>query len=169
MSIEIRKGTAADTEHFIKLLHEVRDTMTCPEWFYLDPDDEVREMMEDGTMRLWVAVDGDRLAGAFDIVIPGLRHYNYGYDLGFSEEELLRVINMDSAAVHPDYRGLGLQKRLMETAQAEIVKEGEKIRLCTVHPENRFSLNNVRKQGYTIQKKMEKYQSVRYILRKDVP
>lgn len=167
MNITIRKGTLADTENYIRLLREVKDAMAEQDWFFLDPPDAVREMMADGSMRLWVAEDGDRLAGAFDLLLPGTDGNNYGYDLGFDEEMLLRVVQMDTAAVHPDYRGLGLQKRLMEEAQKAIPSGS--ILLCTIHPENRFSLNNVLKQGYTIEKKLPKYGSVRYILRKDLP
>lgn len=168
MDIEIRRGTKSDTENFIRLLQEVKEAMEHKEWFYLDPPEVVREMMENGTMQLWVAVDGDSLAAAFDILLPGLGSHNYGYDLGFTEEQLWRVINMDSAAVHPDYRGQGLQRRLMQTAEAELTGAGERILLCTVHPENRFSLQNVLSQGYTIQKQLAKYGSVRYLLRKDI-
>ena len=168
MSVEIRKGNFSDMETFISLLQEVRESMENKEWFYLDSPEDIRALMTDGTMQLWVAMDGDRMAAAFDILYPGLEEYNYGYDLGFTEEELLRVINMDSAAVHPDYRGQGLQKRLMQTAEATLAGEGERILLCTVHPKNRFSLQNVLKQGYVIQKELPKYDSVRYILRKDI-
>lgn len=169
MAIEIRRGDMGDTENFIKLLYDVQAAMPHKEWFYLDPPEEIREMMADGTMQLWVAMDGDQLAGAFDILIPGTQEFNYGHDLGFTEEELLRVINMDTAAVHPDYRGQGLQRRLMQEAEKEIAGIGQRILLCTVHPDNPYSLNNVLKQGYTIQKKLEKYGSVRYILRRDLP
>lgn len=168
MAIVIRKGGMEHTEALIVLLREVWEAMPNREWFYLDSPEDVRQMMADGTMELWVALDGEHLAGAFDILHPGLDAYNYGYDLGFAEEELLRVINMDTAAVHPDYRGRGLQKKLMETAEAELQERGKHILLCTVHPENRFSLNNVLKQGYSIQKELPKYGSVRYILRKDI-
>ncbi|MBO4937424.1 MAG: GNAT family N-acetyltransferase [Oscillospiraceae bacterium] len=166
MNITIRKGTLADTEAYIRLLREVKDAMENQEWFFLDPPDTVREMMADGSMQLWVAEDGERLVGGFDLLLPGLEDYSYGYDLNFDEEQLLRVVQMDTAAVHPDYRGLGLQKRLMEQAQQQI--PAGSILLCTIHPDNRFSLNNVLKQGYTIEKKLEKYGSVRYILRKDL-
>lgn len=168
MCINIRKGTKCDLDAFIILLREVREAMEHKEWFYLDPPEDIRAMMADGIMELWVAEENDRIVAALDVLRPGLEEINYGYDLGFSEEELMRVINMDSAAVHPDYRGRGLQRKLIQCAEEQIRGEGNRILLCTVHPENRFSLQNVLDQGYTIQKRLEKYGSVRYILRKDI-
>lgn len=166
--MEIRKGTPADTERFLTLLQLVRACMVQKEWFYMDPPEDVRKMIEDGTMEFWVAMEDNCLAGAFSIIYPGLTEMNYGYDLDFSEEDLLRVVNMDTAAVHPDFRGRGLQKRLMQTAEQAISETGHKILLCTVHPDNRYSLQNVCNQGYVIQKRLEKYGSVRYVLRKDL-
>lgn len=166
--IIIRRGTREDTENFIRLLAFVRQGMTHKEWFYLDPPEDVREMMNSGIMRLWVAMDGDRLAGAFDALMPGLEAYNYGYQLGFSTEELRNVINMDTAAVHPDYRGRHLQRRLLQAAEAELSGNGEKHLLCTIHPENLYSLRNALAQGYAIQKTLPMYGSVRHILRKDI-
>lgn len=168
MELTIRKGTVADTEQFIRLLDTVREAMEHKEWFYLDPHGFVREMMKTGKMELWVAMDGERMAAAFDILRPGLDEYNYGYDLNLTKEQLLRVINMDSAAVLPEYRGLGLQRKLIAMGEEQLRREGKRILLCTVHPDNRFSLDNVLKQGYQIQKKLDKYGSVRYLLRKDL-
>lgn len=169
MGIVIRKGTAADTEAYIRMLQEVQAAMDNQEWFFLDPSEEIREMMENGMMQLWVAEEDGRMAGAFDYIVPGLASINYGYDLGFTREELLRVVQMDTAAVYPAFRGRGLQKKLMETAEAEIRQQQSRILLTTVHPDNRYSLENILKQDYSIAKKVEKYNSVRYILRKNLP
>lgn len=166
--MELRKGNLEDTEKFVQLLQEVRSGMVHKEWFYLDPPEDVREMIASGTMQLWVAMEGDRMAAAFSVIYPGLSEMNYGYDLEFSQEELLNVICMDTAAVHPDFRGQKLQQRLMQMAEEEIAHTGDKVLLCTVHPDNHYSLQNVLNQGYTIQKKLEKYGSVRYILRKNL-
>lgn len=167
-NITIRQGTMEDIDAVIDLLQTVREGMDHQEWFYLDPPEDVREMMKKGVMKLWVAMDGNKIAAAFDFLIPGLETYNYGYDLGLSKNELLAVINMDSAAVHPDYRGKGLQRKLIQEGEKSLIGQGRHILLCTVHPDNQFSLNNVLKQGYTIQKKLAKYGSVRYVLRKDL-
>lgn len=163
-----RKGLMADTEAFVHFLAAVKERMIQQDWFYLDPPDTVRDMMADGTMELWLAMDGERIAAAFDILHPGVDSYNYGYDLGFTDVQLREVIHMDTAAVHWDYRGLGLQGKLVQMAEATLCGQGRKILLSTVHPENVYSLNNMLKQGYQIQKRVKKYGSERYILRKDI-
>ena len=168
MEMEIRKGTDADLEDFIHLLHLVWERMEQKEWFYLDPPDVIRSLMKENILEIWVAMDDGHLAGALSILHPGLSEFNYGYDLGYDEERLLNVVCMDSAAVHPDYRGMGLQKRLLERAEQELCLDGEKFLLCTIHPENTFSLNNALKQGYEIQKTMDKYGSVRHLLCKKI-
>ena len=168
MSLTFRKGTLSDAERFSEFLEEIRAGMSNKEWLYLDPPDLVSEMIADGTMELWLAVDGDRLAAVFDILYPGLDSCNYGYDLNLTESELLQVVHMDTSAVHPDYRGQGLQGRMVHTAERELVGSGKRILLCTVHPENQFSLNNMLNQGFEIQKRVRKYGSERLILRKNI-
>ena len=165
MDIRIRKIGRAEVHKYLEFLHEVKAMMEQDEWFFLDPDEEVYELMDQGAMGIWLAEENDRIAAVFCVVYPGYREFNLGYDLGFMETELTRVVHMDTAAVHPDYRGQGLQHRMMRHAERELAG---KILMCTIHPDNRYSLNNVLKQGYSIEKKTQKYGSVRYILRKDI-
>lgn len=164
MDIVTRKGKYADLEAFLAFTHAVQDAMPQNGWFALDPDDEMRELTAAGDMEFWMAECGGRLAAVFSIIRPGLRDFNLGWELGMTEAELLRVTHMDTAAVHPDFRGRGLQRRMM--AQAEKSLAG-RILLCTIHPDNRYSLGNALGLGYTIEKRVAKYGSVRYILRKD--
>lgn len=168
MDFQFRKGTPEDTEAFLLFLDEVKAGMSQKDWFYLDPADAVRRMMTDGTMEFWLAFHEEKLAAVFSILFPGLQSYNYGYDLELSEEELLQVVHMDTAAVHPDYRGFGLQGRMVQLAEQELAGTGKRILLSTVHPENKFSLNNMLKQKYEIQKRVGKYGSERLILRKNI-
>lgn len=168
MELSFRKGSASDTETLIHFLNEIKTYMPQKEWFYVDPPEIIRAMMMDGTMELWLVEDGHSVAAIFDILRPGLADFNYGYDLGLSEEELLQVVHMDTSAVHPDYRGNGLQVRMMRIAEQELSGKGRRILLTTVHPDNHYSLRNILSQGYRIQKRTEKYGSERYILRKDI-
>ena len=165
MEIQIRKIGMEEVYKYLEFLHEVKALMEQDEWFFLDPDEEVYEMMEQDAMGIWLAQDGERIAAVFCVVYPGLKEFNLGYDLGFSEDDLHRVVHMDTVAVHPDYRGQGLQHRMMLHAEQELTG---RILMCTIHPDNKYSLNNVLKQGYTIKMRVEKYGSIRYILQKNL-
>lgn len=165
--MNIRKGSLADAETFIAFLKEVRAGMEHKDWLYMDPTEEIQHMIMDGSHEFWMAYDDGTLAAVFSVVHPGLSEMNYGYDLELTREELLRVVNMDTIAVHPKYRGRGLRFSLMQHAENDVCSYEDKILLCTVHPDNQFSLKNILGLGYTIQRKLEKYNSVRYILRKD--
>jgi len=76
MPISFRKGTNQDVETVIVFLDEIRTGMPNKKWFYLDPPDLVREMMADGTMELWLAMDGDKTAAVFSVLHPGLESCN---------------------------------------------------------------------------------------------
>lgn len=164
----IRKGTMQDTEPFIQLMASVKQSMEHKEWLYLDPPDEVRRMMRSGILSLWVAVDGERIVGAFDVLFPKLETFNYGYAAGLSGEDLLSVVNLDTVVVDPEYRGMGLQQRLMQRAEKDLARTGKHILMCTVHPENRYCLKNVLSQGYTVCRTVDMYGSVRHVLRKNI-
>lgn len=168
MAIIFRKGSLSDADAFVQFLAEVRADMVQKDWLYLDPPEMIREMMAGGILELWVAMDGDRVAAAFSILHPGLESFNYGYELGLTKEELLSVVHMDTSAVHPAYRGQGLQRKMVQTAEEALSGRGEKILLCTVHPENQYSLRNMQTQGYSIRKRVEMYGSERYILQKNI-
>ena len=78
MELTIRKGTMADVESFIGLMTEVHAEMEQKEWFCMDSPEVIRKAMEAGNMELWVAMDGQRMAGALGVLHPGLEEYNYG-------------------------------------------------------------------------------------------
>lgn len=165
MDITIRKGTPSDLESFLAFTHAVRDAMADKAWFALDPDGELRELTADGSMEFWMAEAHGRLAAVFSIIRPALRAFNLGYEIGLEAPDLLRVVHMDTAAVHPDFRGRGLQRNMM--AHAEEALRGH-ILLCTIHPDNRYSLRNALALGYRVEKRVGRYGSVREILRKDM-
>ena len=168
MDYLFRKGTEEDVDTFLRFLDAVKAGMSRKEWLYLDSADTVHSMVKDGMLEFWLAFREEQLAAVFSILFPGLNSYNYGYDLGFGQEELLKVVHMDTAAVHPDFRGHGLQGRMVRLAEQALAGTGERILLSTVHPENKFSLNNMLKQGYSIRKRVGKYGSERLILQKEI-
>ena len=76
--------------------------------------------------------------------------------------------NADSVIVHPDYRGNGLQRKLLETALTRL-RPGIVGIGATVSPENQYSLNNALASGFTIAARREMYGGYdRYLLKKMV-
>ena len=68
--LEIRKGTEKDIPELIDLLDYVRNSMEQKEWLFLDPPETIRERMADGSMTLWIAMDGKRL---WALLTPSIR------------------------------------------------------------------------------------------------
>ena len=102
-------------------------------------------------------METNALAGVLIASLPGKGEENLGWDIGMAEEELGRVAHMESVAILPKYRGNGLQHTLMKIAEEELRNHGYRYLMCTVHPENKFSKNNMIKQGYQVVLTKEKY------------
>lgn len=157
--IRIEKAEPADYEAIIGLIEEVWQQLDRKEWFVADNAQYTRELLSSGTGRAYKATDCEtgRLAGIFIAALPGISQENLGYDIGLSRKELSLVAHMDTAAVLPKYRGQKLQYRLMQMAEKELKAEGLRYLMCTVHPQNRYSRENVLRQGYEVVATKEKY------------
>ena len=97
----------------------------------------------------------------------GLNEENYGYDLDFSKEDILKTINFESTIVLPEYRGNGLQRKIIEVLEEAALEEDIKYIGATADPENVYSVNNIKSMGFEIVKEKEKYGGLRrYIFKK---
>lgn len=163
----LREAAAADLSGIMMVMDTAAKTTSPKEWFVSDDAEYVQAHIGSETGFILVA-EADGLITAFFMVhYPGLDENNLGRELEFSEEELLDTAHMDSAAVLPEYRGHGLQGRLCVMAEEKLKSAGYRHFLCTVHPDNRFSLHNMQKNGYEIKATVLKYGGLRrYILAK---
>lgn len=153
MKLVIRRAEPAESRIAADIVKAVFQAM--PEenkiWFSIDAVDKEAARIASGEDLAWLAVDedaGGKAAGVFIVEFPGDSPDNMGHYAGFSEEQLQQVVHMDTAAVLPEYRGQKLQKRLMERAEAELKDMGYRYLMCTVHPENPYSRQNIVAQGY---------------------
>lgn len=169
--IRIEKATSEDAQEMLRLIQTVHDQMENKQWYVIEGMEEYADYLEEGKGVGYKAVDEDtgKMAGIFLAIIPEDRELNLGYDLGFTEDMARKVAIMETAAILPEYRGQNLQYRTMMAAEKELKENGYRYLLCTVHPENRFSLHNVLKQGYQIKMTKEKYGGfLRHILLKEI-
>lgn len=160
MDFKIERAKKEDIPAIMKLIFDVHEQI--PEerkcWFVIDIEADTKLLEEE---KAWaykaVETSTGRLAAAFTTAFPGSDTGNLGRDIGFKEDQLMQVAHMDTAVVSSDYRGYGLQKRLMEFAEEDLRKAGYRYLCCTAHPENIYSKNNILKQGYQIMATKEKY------------
>lgn len=176
----IRRALNTDVEGIVQVMEEAVRTMERPEWFVSDDEAFIREHIDSKGFTM-IAEKPDfqgceegkgnpphRIGGFLIVKFPGLSEKNLGHTLHMPEENLLRVAHMDSAAVLPSWRGQGLQGKLIDAAERELIGGPYTLLMATVHPENRFSLENFLRRGYTVKATVRRYGGLlRYVLLKD--
>lgn len=150
MNFIIEKATKSQYPEIVKLIRSTCNNIQPNEWFAADNDEYTYEMLMTGKGTGYVATEKETntLAAIFMSLVPGDGVENLGRDFGLSDDKLPYVAHMESVVVKSDYRGHHLQKRLMETAEADLKKEGYRYLCCTIHPDNKYSMNNALSLGY---------------------
>lgn len=147
------------------LQDKVVEGIVHKEMFVSSPQEELEEIIKDiGCMMGYQTQEGKLVAmGVY--AGYGYHAHNYGYDLGFEGEELLTVGQIEATIVDPDYRGIGLQRKLCEALEEVARKDNKTYITATVSPINPYSLNNFLTLGYENKLEKLKYGGVkRYIL-----
>lgn len=157
--IEIFQAGRESLEEAVRLVQNTAEKMKEKSWFVAESLEEFDRWMRKDQGWLYVAKDcsSGQLAGMFFVVLPGMEEENLGYDIGMQGRQLYECAIMDTVVVLPEYRGMHLQYEMMQTAERKLHKEGYRYLLCTVHPENKFSRENVKRQGYKKILTKEKY------------
>jgi hypothetical protein len=155
----LRKYISEDYASVRKLIYDVWQETPVKDWFAVDDFDYLDKILGDLHTCIIEAVDTatNRQAAVFVLVFPASGPDNLGADIGLDEDEQRKVVHMDIAATLPEFRGHGLQYRLMDYAEKMLQTTGIKYLMCTVHPENVFSKRNVEKLGYRLVKTGMKY------------
>jgi len=158
----VRSVTEADLEAVLRLQETVR--LDLPDLAFLCTATRA-ELADSIQNDLCLGVfDGGRIV-AFTILIvnrscPG----NLGQKLGFPPEE---CVTFEIVFVHPDCRGLGMQRFFIEERERYARRLGAKRGFSTVAPKNYFSLNNILGAGFSIYDRREMYGGMdRYIMMK---
>lgn len=164
--MQLRRCTPADAPAVFALQNEVRAAMPHPDQFVPDTLENIMAYLErDLCIGAW---HGSRLGGYLIVRFCGEAPENYAAFLGVPQSEWVHWANADSAIVHADYRGNGLQRLMMQAAlplfPAGITHIG-----ATVSPQNQYSLNNALASGFTIAARREMYGGYdRYLLAKEL-
>lgn len=109
----------------------------------------------------------DELVGLWSLIPFGELEENYGYDLDFTKEQLLKTINFENAIVKENARGIGLDKTVVNYAVEQMNKENDYF-ACTIALTNLPSIKAMVKNKFFIRRCKLKYGGYeRYILLRD--
>ena len=120
MTFKIVKAEETDYQLFASVIQEVYEALEQKEWFAADNAEYTYHMLKDcnGVGYKAVHEPSGAVAGIFLVTFPGILKKIWGVISDFGGSAL--VAQMDSVAILPQYRGAGLQKRLMQRRRAGI-------------------------------------------------
>ncbi len=117
--------------------------------------EQLSECLEDPHYTIG-AFHNDKLA-AFAVLYDSISKENIGYDIGLNDDQIKFSANIKLVIVLPEYRGNGLQKKLISRLERIAKDRGKKILCATVSPNNIFSTKNFEHLGYQLHSCKFKY------------
>jgi GNAT superfamily N-acetyltransferase len=156
-SYEMKTINEKELKEVVALQGLVYSKLPNKQVLYIDSYDEMMMDMRLGAKILGVFNQSQELIAYRYVGFPGYDNKNLGYDVKLPKKELDKVVHLETTVVHPDYRGNGLQSLTLQEIIPVVKEMGYKHLLCTVSPQNYFSLFNIMKSGLKIKALKKKY------------
>ena len=143
----------------VSTLHEIE--------IFMPHDEEYLSRIFQTELSVLGVLAEEKLAAYSIIRYPGMEKDNLGRDLNLAEEDLKKLAHLQAIAVHPHFRGCGLQRELAAAHLQVLESSGYEHICCTVSPKNPVSLNNLLSCGFRVRALNPKFGGWwRYILYK---
>ncbi|MDF2520489.1 MAG: hypothetical protein K0R84_1117, partial [Clostridia bacterium] len=140
---EMRLITKEELGAVIDLQQYVYDRLPNKNVLYVDTYKDMFDDMKLGAQVIGVYNSNKELIAYRYIGFPGQNDKNLGFDINLPTNELKRVAHLETTVVRPDYRGNSLQSLTLQQAVPLIEELGYRHLLCTVSPQNFYSLFNI--------------------------
>lgn len=162
-NIKIKKANINDIHTIIKFQKEVIDKMNNKEFFTpLTKHEFIFPIKNNGIV--YLLYYNNEIIGLFVLTINP--------EVDIIEEYKLNDNNnvgiIDSIMIKESYRGSSLQLQGMDIIENDAKKLQIKKLVATIHPDNKYSLNNFIKRKYKIINKINIHNGPRYIVIKEI-
>ncbi len=150
----ISMASSRDSVEIHNLMKKVYEKLEDKSLFFCDDLEYVKKHIESEGFAIKAVCDGKvvaSLVGRF----PQDAEDNLGNDVGI--EKIHKVAHLESIVVDEEYRGNGLQDKMIKRAEEIIVERGYTYLMATVSPDNKHSLANFERNGYKVMQVKEKY------------
>jgi GNAT superfamily N-acetyltransferase len=153
----MRLISTEDLTDVVALEKYVYDLLPNKQVFFMDSYEEMLDDMKQGAKIIGVYNKSKDLIAYRYIGFPGKTPKNLGNDINMPEWELPKVAHLETTVVHPQYRGNSLQSLTLQQAIPLVKDFGYSHLLCTVSPQNIYSLYNIMKNGLRVKALKKKY------------
>ncbi len=168
MSYEMRFIDESYLKDILDLQETIVRKLTDKEIFRARSPDQLSHLFQKECSFIGIFTD-EGLIAYNGIDFPVFGEDNFGSDVSLPEEELDKVAHLATVAVHPDYRGNSLQKRMQSIHLRAIQDMGFEHVCCMVSPKNRASLQNIFSCGLAIKALKIKFGwRLRYIMHRSL-
>ena len=155
--VVLRIAKQSDAENIHAIMRSVYDGLEDKSIYVCDDLEYVQTHIEKNGLGVVACNSSDEIVASFLLRFPDNSDDNLGRDIGLSEEELTRVVHMETAVVIPKYRGRHLQLLMLDYAERIIDRSKYDILLATVSPDNPASYKTFERNGYKRMLTKEKY------------
>lgn len=155
----MRLLTSKELGAVVSLQQYVYDQLPNKQVLYMDTYGEMLDDMKKGAQIIGVYNNAKELIAYRYVGFPGKSDKNLGIDVKLPAYELHRVAHLETTVVRPDYRGNSLQSLTLQQAILLVKALGYRHLLCTVSPQNFYSLFNIMKNGLKVKALKKKYGS----------
>lgn len=158
----------------LELQDYIYERIVNKEIFVKDSREDFLEAFENEGRIFGIYTKENRLIAYRFITIPGSCKKNMGNDVYLPASEFHKVVHLETTVVHPEFRGMGLQKLTLDYATKWSIAKGYRYLFCTVSPYNPVSLNNIMGGGLKVRELKKKYECeehpgyLRYVLFRDM-
>lgn len=168
MRYEMRIMNERDLDDIMELQTIAIQSLKDQEVFRTHPADYYLEHFQRGSYVIGTFTDDGLIAYSI-LYFPGDHEDNFGRDIFLPMDELNKVAQLATVAVHPAYRGNSLQKTMYSVSLDEAKRLGFQHACCMVSPKNHPSLRNIFSQGLFIKSLKMKFNCrLRYIMHKNL-
>lgn len=168
VSYEILYLTEEHLAELVELQRAIYQGLSDKEIYKLTSAERLKELLA-GEDLVMGAFSKDGLIAYHIICFPAGIEENLGADIDLPLDDLKMVSHLKAVAVHPDYRGCGLQRK-MAGLHLEVVRDRGYCHVCsTVSPKNFASIKNFFESRFVIRGLKVKYGGLlRYIMYKNI-
>lgn len=162
--LEIKKLSNVDLDEIMQIQEEAFSVMENSATLRRNTKETFAVCFDEPSIAYGVMYNGQMIAFGM-LYCAGKDQENLAYSLDNTDDyDLSKVANVKVIIVRPDYRGNGLQRYLISLLEKHAIDNGYKTLLCTVSPENQYSMNNFVQSGYEAVKTLNKYGGLARVL-----